>query len=136
MIKLLYMMVWLCLATLLCLSCSEREKGADNLVTFVEGHVEIMKSGTESFKEIGPGHVFDSGDTIRTRNGSMADISFGNEGFLRLKEGTTLHIKEYAHRVKAIAAKLKLFSGIILCRIKRLNRKSSFEVATSVAGCG
>jgi hypothetical protein len=124
------------LVTLLCLSCGPREKGADGLVTYVEGDVEIMRAGTDSFEEINPGQFVGMGDTIRTGSGSLVDIKLGEASVLRLKEDTTLYFEEYESSVKSIIAKLKLVSGVILNRIQKLKRKSSFEITTRVAVAG
>jgi len=64
-------------------------------ISATEGRVDLLKSGGDTASEVRVGDCVSSGDILRTKSGSKAEIAFTDTSVVRLSENTRLEITDY-----------------------------------------
>lgn len=82
-------------------------------ISFVDGRVDILKHGQDIAVPVEAGASLSSGDIIRTKSNSRAEITFLDNSAVRLAEGTRVGINNYLLNDKGERkdAELTLFRG-------------------------
>ncbi len=64
-------------------------------VTYVDGRVDALKTGSELAVPIRQGETISAGDSIRTKSGSKAEITFKDNSVLRLAQNSKVDVNQY-----------------------------------------
>ena len=81
------------------------------------------------------GQALQSGDSVRTGKGSLAEIGFADGTSIRLGEKTSLYIQR-ADSADSADRSFKLFIGKLWAKVAKLSLKSQFTVETPTAVAG
>ncbi len=96
-------------------------------IQMVVGDVKIISGGTTSAAAVD--RALSGGETIVTGNNSMADVSFGDRGLVRVQESTKVTMASLKKSVED--PDLDLDGGGILVMLSKLVKGESFRVRTS-----
>ncbi len=96
-------------------------------VQAVVGDVKIISGGSES--PAAEGRTLGGGETIVTGKNSMADISWGDRGLVRVDEKTKISVALLSK--KSEDPDLDLSAGSVMVMLSKLVRGESFQVKTS-----
>lgn len=64
-------------------------------VTYVEGRVDILPSGSEKWVPVISGSSIGVGDSIRTKSNSKAEVTFNDKTIVRIAQNSKVNVKEY-----------------------------------------
>ncbi len=119
----------LCLVCVMMLSCKDAKQQSMtmSLVSAI-GDVTIARGA--SITPLMTGQPVEAGDVITTGKSSMADISFGNTGVIRVQEHSKLTISSYLLDALRQEGRLSLRSGRVFVTLGKLSKNSSFDVTT------
>jgi hypothetical protein len=93
----------------------------------IEGEVLVQKAGSQDWTAVTADTPLESGDSIRTRQGSCALI-YGDEAAFTVDPNTTLTVEE-----RSDAQDLKLMLGKIKGKVNKQNAQQPFVVTTPAA---
>jgi Uncharacterized protein conserved in bacteria len=104
-------------------------------VVYAEGKVEA--SGSDgAWKDIDIGDQIPRGDSVRTGEAASCVIKFSYLGAIRIGPASFATVESLVSQVdKASSVRVGLTSGTIVCKVRKLAAKDSFEVHTNVAVC-
>ena len=117
----------------LCLSAKgawSQELKPAAVISLYTGQAFIWHQGRLTEAELG--QALRSGDSVRTGQGSLAEIGFADGTSLRLGEKTALYIQ----RADSTDRSFKLFWGKLWTKVAKLSLKSQFTVETPTAVAG
>ncbi len=97
------------------------------VIQMVVGDVKIMSGGTKSTAAVDG--ALAGGDTIITGKNSMADVSFGDRGLVRVQESTVVTVVSLKKGMDN--PNLDLDGGGILVMLSKLVKGESFQIRTS-----
>ena len=101
------------------------------IVTKVIGSVNYTR-GNDASKLLKKGHIFESGDVIRTEKGGFAALIFiDDKSALKIKENSELIISG-KRTARAIAKEINLDSGTIRAQVGK-QKRGNFVIRTSVS---
>ena len=101
------------------------------IVTKVIGSVNYTRGNDES-KSLKKGHIFESGDVLRTEKGGFAALIFiDDKSALKIKENSELIISG-KRTARAIAKEINLDSGTIRAQVGK-QKRGEFVIRTSVS---
>lgn len=101
---------------------------SESIISYIEGHVMVLRGNEELAGDFG--FTLLKNDTIKTGTGSLAILELEDRGTVKLREDTTLLLKDLGERLT-----VSLKTGGIFSRIKRI-LGLEYEVTTQnvVAG--
>lgn len=111
------------------LSCNkqqEQKKGSLFTIYSVVGEVTI--SSNETARNAVNGDSLQEGDTVATGEMSLADISYGNAGIVRVKENSQFSIKLLAQKAEIENVSLTVEKGSLYSIVPRLTKGSTYKV--------
>lgn len=96
-------------------------------VLFVKGNPKMMKSGTNEWIDCKVGLVLDNGDRVKTLNNDVIEISFlkDNSNIIKIDENSDVLVRQ-----REAPYSIELLNGEVMSLIKKLPKRSSFEVRT------
>ena len=101
------------------------------IVTKVIGSVNYTR-GNDASKLLKKGHIFESGDVLRTEKGGFAALIFiDDKSALKIKENSELIISG-KRTARAIAKEINLDSGTIRAQVGK-QKRGNFVIRTSVS---
>ena len=101
------------------------------IVTKVIGSVNYTR-GNDASKSLKKGHIFESGDVLRTEKGGFAALIFiDDKSALKIKENSELIISG-KRTARAIAKEINLDSGTIRAQVGK-QKRGDFVIRTSVS---
>ena len=101
------------------------------IVTKVIGSVNYTR-GNDVSKSLKKGHIFESGDVLRTEKGGFAALIFiDDKSALKIKENSELIISG-KRTARAIAKEINLDSGTIRAQVGK-QKRGDFVISTSVS---
>ncbi len=119
---------------------SETQVRAQNgVITFLEGQVEVKKSGEGQWNPARPNMILTEKDLIRVRSQSRAELILDNQSVLRLSENTllTLQKMEEERTVKKESTRMEMSMGRLWVKVSKLfNPGSRHDVKTPTAIAG
>lgn len=113
----------------------------DVTVVDIKGKVEVMSQGSSAWMPATVWMKLGSGDTVRTKANSYADLNFngmGQSALVRVDEKSSLKIDSYiaAKEVSERKISLNLAIGDILVKANKLKDESQFQVRTPTSIVG
>ena len=106
-------------------------------ITGITGHVDITPAGAAQARKLAVEDTVSSGDIIRTKSKSKAEVSFQNGNILRLAENTRLKISDYMSGKEKNISVLSLLRGKIQKTVKTVGSTGGrYEVHTPTSVCG
>jgi hypothetical protein len=100
-------------------------------VTYVEGRVDILKSGAKEAVLIKADEPVSIGDFIRTKSDSKAEIVFADESVVRLAQNSRIQIKDYQlNGDKRKTATIMLERGKVRTTIGKMPGQAPFVILT------
>ena len=113
-------------------------------ITYVEGRVDVLKTGKNVVEPVKPGDLVDVGDIYRTKTKSLAEITFYNRNILKIAPATRIEIKEYHVTEDTTSQVMKLHRGRVqaisgeefIKKVSALAEKNKLEVHTPNAVAG
>ncbi|MFA5164422.1 MAG: FecR family protein [Candidatus Omnitrophota bacterium] len=120
------------LAALIIFGSSAAFASGIGTITSLEGSVDLFKAGSESPSAAALGSEIETGDSVRTKSASKAEITFADKSVVRLAEKTKLDISDYrtGDDGKRINAVLNVERGKIRAIISKSAAKDSFTINT------
>jgi FecR protein/LysM domain len=109
------------------------------VITFLEGQVEVKKSGEGQWGPARPNMILTENDLIRVRSQSRAELILDNQSVLRLSENTVLTLRkmEEEKAAKKENTRMEMSMGRLWVRVSRLfNPASRYDVKTPTAIAG
>jgi|GEM_PF-3448073 len=105
-------------------------------VTFVSGGVRMRMAtgGTETALEIGS--IVPEAALVMTDKDATCEIQFGSFGAVHLGEKTTLDVSSLVASANGTSSEVKLVSGSVVCKVKKLSGSDRFRVRTTDMVCG
>jgi len=133
--KLLSILALTILVTSTLVGCSGAPSTASTLtvLSITEGDVFVMKTGTDTWTEAQAGMSLEVGDTIKTGDGSGAQITFFDGSTIELEAGTQIEITSLDSSADTGTTTITLMQtiGTTLSRVtKLLDPASSYNVET------
>ncbi|MDB4349492.1 FecR domain-containing protein [Omnitrophica bacterium] len=123
-----------CIATIAVIMSFSFISFADDAVgtfTYVEGRVDLLRSGEEKAFGVIYGEEIRPGDIIRTKSFSRAEITFRDESILRLAPQSRVLLECYdCSEGKRERASLKLYRGKIRAIVSKMRHKTNFFLET------
>jgi Uncharacterized protein conserved in bacteria len=108
-------------------------KGAE--VTYTEGTVEA-KGSDKDWAAIDIGDFVPNGYSIKTGSASTCILKFGALGAVRIGADSFASVDSLASGARTKSVAIGLDAGTVVCKVRKLASKDSFEVRTRVAVCG
>jgi len=113
-------------------------------VTYVEGRVDVLKTGKNIVEPVKAGDLVNVGDIYRTKTKSLAEITFNNQNVLKIAPSTRIEIKEYHVTEDTSSQVMKLHRGRVqaisgeefIKKVSALAEKNKLEVHTPNAVAG
>jgi phage tail protein X len=109
------------------------------VITFLEGQVEVKKSGEGQWSPARPNMILAENDLIRVQSQSRAELILDNQSVLRLSENTTLTLQkmEEEQAVKKENTRMELSMGRLWVKVSKLfNPASRQDVKTPTVIAG
>lgn len=138
--KILFALIIGVVAVFLCtLSYAATEKNVS--IADMKGSVEVMSKGSSSWTPATAYMKLGSGDTVRTKGNSYADLNFngmGQAALVRVDANSSMKIDSYVAAMDMAARKisLDLAVGDILVKANKLKDESQFQVRTPTSIVG
>jgi len=104
-------------------------------ITALEGRVDMTPAGTKEAVSVTVGTNVNTGDIIRAKSKSKAEVTFTDGNILRLAENSRLRVTQYQPE-DGKKNYVNLFRGKTQAVVDKLKKNSSFEVHTPTAICG
>gem|GEM_PF-6569009 len=89
-----------------------------------------------SWAAVDIGDILPAGSSIRTGKSASCVIKFASLGALRVAENTTAMVDSFKDANRPSSVLVDLDVGTVVCKVKKLSVKDSFEVKTNLAVCG
>ena len=101
-------------------------------VTYSSGTVQVQLEGSREYVSAQEGMVLEAGDTVKTQDGSSAELSFNddNSNLVRLDANTTIQM------IFSGDEKLEMTTGEVFSSVSSLPSGSAFEIRTPTAVSG
>jgi hypothetical protein len=101
-------------------------------VTYVDGRVDLLKTGSELAVPIREGEVIAVGDSIRTKSDSKAEIAFKDNSVVRMAQNSRVEVKDYVldKDNKRKTATIKLDRGKARTIIAKMPDAAEFNIVT------
>ncbi|MFW5860769.1 MAG: FecR family protein [Spirochaetota bacterium] len=111
------------------LSCNkQQEQKTGSLFTVYSVVGEVTISSKDSTRDAVNGDSLQEGDTIATGEMSLADISYGNAGIVRVKENSQFSIKLLAQKAETENVNLTVEKGSLYSIVPKLSKGSMYKV--------
>jgi ferric-dicitrate binding protein FerR (iron transport regulator) len=102
------------------------------ILSMTDGNIFVMKAGTDSWIEAQAGMSLESGDTIKTGDGSSTEITFFDGSTIKLEAGTQIEVVSLGiFDTGSTTIRLKQTIGDTISRVTNLvDSASRYEVET------
>ncbi len=111
------------------LSCNkQKEQETVSLFTIYSVVGEVTISSNDNTRNAVNGDSLHEGDTVATGEMSLADISYGNAGIVRVKENSQFSIKLLAQKAETEDVSLTVEKGSLYSIVPRLSKGSTYKV--------
>lgn len=121
------------LCILIFFSCARKKQIDFGYVTFYYGNIDIIKSGEKIKPKLKM--LLESGDKISTSQHARIDVQLENYGLIRINQNSEVELDKIFDTVNQ-KVNVKMESGRILCKLKKLDKASEFNVETPTAVAG
>ncbi|MEE9911691.1 MAG: FecR family protein [Deltaproteobacteria bacterium] len=106
-------------------------------ITGITGNADITPAGENQAKKLAAGDTVSTGDIVRTKSKSKAEIAFNDGNILRLAENTRLKIAEYMSGRDKKVSIISLLRGKIQNTVNTVGGEGGrYEVHTPTSVCG
>lgn len=99
-------------------------------ITYADGKVLYLRSGSYTWAQVSSGQVLSPGDQLKTATGARATVTFDDASRVELNPGSAFTLKEASSQASGMELKLGSLKAWIT---KSLNRR--FQVRTPTAVC-
>ncbi len=129
-------------AGLMFASCSkkgevtEAKKILKAKVTLVMGNAYVLREDNPAKVALKMGDILKPSDVIITGKKGSVNIIIANVGVLKIKQNSNVSLKDLLVQEEGANARLKVTAGRVILGLKKLQKKSSFEVETPTAVAG
>lgn len=109
------------------------------VITYLEGQVQVKKSGETGWSASRPNMILSEGDQIRVQAKSRAELILDNQSVMRLSENTllTIHKLEEEVATRKETTRMELSLGKLWTRTAKLfNPTSRYDIKTPTAIAG
>jgi len=104
------------------------------VATLVEGEVQMMAGGDNTWIKLSPNAILKGGDKVRVLDNGRLEMVLDNRSVLRLASNTTLELKEVERKPEKETYRFALFLGKMWTRVTRLlGFGSKYQVDTPTA---
>lgn len=115
-----------------------------NRITFAEGRVDVLKTGSNAAIQVKQGDSVDVGDIYRAKSNGRAEITFANNNLLKIAPNTRIEIQEAMFQGDKNISVVKLHRGRVQAisseefvkKVSSLAEQNKFEVHTPNAVAG
>lgn len=114
---------------------SAQDKGSGAEVSYAEGKAETMGEGGD-WTAVEIGDLIPNGNKVRTGPLSSCILKFGALGAVRLGPDSLVSVSSLRSGERMGAVAVNLSVGSVVCKVRKLVSKDSFEVKTEVAVLG
>jgi ferric-dicitrate binding protein FerR (iron transport regulator) len=97
-------------------------------ITFKRGIVQVQKRGSKRWINYNPAIILVEGDKVRAKKKSKAEIRFDDGSRIQLLSNSTIVLKKYSSSRTGRQSNVKLNKGSLFASVRRLKRKSTFQV--------
>ena len=100
--------------------------------TYVQGRVDVLRSGSDSYAQLKDGDPISVGDSVRTKANSKAEVTFADNSTIRLAQNSKVAVKDYVvdSANKRKTAEIALERGRVRTIIAKMPDKSEFNIST------
>ena len=123
----------LILCGLVFFSCAPKKHIDFGYVTFYYGNIDIIKSGEKIRPKLKM--LIESGDVISTSKHARIDVQLENYGLIRVNQNSEVELDKILETINHKVT-VKMESGQILCKLKKLDKAKEFDVETPTAVAG
>ena len=104
------------------------------VATLVEGEVQMMAGGDNTWRSLSPNTILKGGDKVRVLDNGRLEMVLDNRSVLRLAANTTLELKEVERKPEKETYRFALSLGKMWTRVTRLlGFGSKYQVDTPTA---
>jgi hypothetical protein len=104
------------------------------VATLVEGEVQVMAGGDNTWLKLSPNAILKGGDKVRVLDNGRLEMVLDNRSVLRLASNTTLELKEVERKPEKETYRFALSLGKMWTRVTRLlGFGSKYQVDTPTA---
>ena len=104
------------------------------VATLVEGEVQIMAEGDNTWRSLGPNAILKGGDKVRVLDNGRLELVLDNRSVLRLAANSTLELKEVERKPEKETYRFALSLGKMWTRVTQLlGFGSKYQVDTPTA---
>jgi hypothetical protein len=108
--------------------------GSRAVATLVEGEVQMMAGGDNTWIKLSPNAILKGGDKVRVLDNGRLEMVLDNRSVLRLASNTTLELKEVERKPEKETYRFALSLGKMWTRVTRLlGFGSKYQVDTPTA---
>ena len=104
-------------------------------ITALEGRVDMTPAGTKEAVSVTVGTNVNTGDIIRAKSKSKAEVTFTDGNVLKIAENSRIRITQYRSE-EGQKSYFNLFRGKTQVAVNNLKKGANFEVHTPTAICG
>ncbi len=105
-------------------------------VTLVMGSAYVLRENEPSKIALKMGDILKPSDVVITGNDGSVNIIIANTGVLKIKRNSNVSLKDLLVQKEGATARLSVSAGRVILGLKKLQKKSSFEVETPTAVAG
>jgi len=101
-------------------------------ITYVEGRVDVLKSGSQTAVPLNEEDPIAVGDVIRTKSNAKAEVTFDDQSVVRLAQNSRIEVKDYQLKEdkKRANATISLERGKVRAIIAKMKNHAPFNVDT------
>lgn len=118
---------------MLLLSCAPKKHVDFGYITFYYGNSDILSSGEQMKPKLKM--LLSSGDVITTSKSSRIDVQLENYGLIRINQNSKIELNKILGQANQ-KVNVKMESGQMLCKLKKLDKENEFNIETPTAVAG